>query len=168
MAAVSLQIIPSFYTNYSKNSLFISANAYEKNIVSKEYCIASDVDKVCFLPICRYHIILTGNIKELLQKMDAFCLNYQHVNSLYTLFKYRFSEKLLSRVDKCLMILIGQFISTSKTEEWTECPASRRRDFWGKSSKTVYWAPSKRPNWRKLVDQCLQTELNKLKRLNLN
>ena len=37
MAAVMLQVIPNFYTDYSKNSLFISANIYEKNIVSKEY-----------------------------------------------------------------------------------------------------------------------------------
>ena len=34
-----------------------------------------------------------GNIKELLQKLDVFCFNYQHVDCLYTLFKYRFSGK---------------------------------------------------------------------------
>ena len=85
----SCNVIPSFYTNYSKNSLFISANTYEKYIV----CIARHDDKMCFLPNCRYHIILIGNIKELLQKLDAFCFNYQHVNCLYTLVKYRFSGK---------------------------------------------------------------------------
>ena len=88
-----LQVITSFYTNYSKNSLLNSANTYEKDIVSKEYCIARHDDKMCFLPNCRYHIILIGNIKELLQKLDAFCFNYQHVDCLYTLFKYRFSGK---------------------------------------------------------------------------
>ena len=90
-----LQVIPSFYTNYSKNSLFISANTYEKYIVSKEYCIARHDDKMCFLPNCRYHIILIGNIKELLQKVDAFCFNYQHVDCLYRLFKYRFIDKIV-------------------------------------------------------------------------
>ena len=65
-----------FYANYSKNSLLISANTYEKNIVCKEYCIVCNDDKMCFLPIFRFHIILIGNIKELLQKMDAFCFNY--------------------------------------------------------------------------------------------
>ena len=93
MAAVRLPVIPSFYTNYSENSLFISANTYEKFIVSKEYCIARHDDKMCFLPNCRYHIILIGNIKELLQKLGAFCFNYQHVDSLYTLFKFRFIGK---------------------------------------------------------------------------
>ena len=88
-----LQVIPSFYTNYSKHSLFVSANTYEKYIVCKEYCIARHDDKMCFLPNCRYHIILIGNIKDLLQKLDAFCFNYQHVDCLYTLFKYRFSAK---------------------------------------------------------------------------
>ena len=95
MAAVMLQVIPSFYRSYSKNSLFISANTYEKYIVSKEYCIAGHDGKICFLPNCRYHNILIGNIKELLQKLDAFCFNYQHVDCLYTLFKYRFNGKIV-------------------------------------------------------------------------
>ena len=58
----------------------------KKYIGSNELCIARHDDKMCFLPICTYHIILIGNIKELLQKMDAFCFNYQHVDCLYTLF----------------------------------------------------------------------------------
>ena len=87
MAAVMLQVIPSFYTNYSKNSLFISANTYEKCTLSKDYCIARHDDKICFLPTWRYHIILIDNIKELLQKVDTFCFNYQHVDCLYTFFK---------------------------------------------------------------------------------
>ena len=95
MAAVMLEMTPRFYTNYSKNSLLISANTYEKYIVSKEYCIAHHDDKIFFLPICRYHNILIGNIKELLQKLDAFCLNYQHVDCLSTLFKYRCSGKIV-------------------------------------------------------------------------
>ena len=97
VAAVMLQVIPSFYSNYSKNSLFISANTYEKYIVSKKYCIACPDDKMCFLPNCRYQNILIGNIKELLQKLDAFCFNYQHMDFLYTHFKYRFSVKIVLR-----------------------------------------------------------------------
>ena len=95
MSAVMLQVIPGYYTKYSKNSLFIYANTYEKFIVSKEYCIAGHDDKMCFLPNCRYHSILISNIKELLQKLDAFCFNYQHVDCLYTLFKYRFNGKIV-------------------------------------------------------------------------
>ena len=95
MSALMLQVIPSFYTNYSKNSLFISANTYEKYIVIKKYCFAYHDHKMCFLPNCRYHNTLIGNIKALLRKLDAFCFNYQHVDCLYTLFKYRFSEKIV-------------------------------------------------------------------------
>ena len=84
---------PAFFTNYSKNSLFLQT--HEKYIVSKEYCIAGHDDKMCFLPNCRYHIILIGNIKELLQKLDAFSFNYQQVDCLYTLFKYRFNGKIV-------------------------------------------------------------------------
>ena len=35
------------------------------------------------------------NIKKLLQKLDAFCFNYQHEDCLYTLFKYRFSGNIV-------------------------------------------------------------------------
>ena len=105
MAAVMLQVVPSFYTNYSKNSLFVSANTYEKYIVSKEYSIASHDDMMCFLPNCRYHIILIGNIKELQQKLDTFCFNYQHVDCLYTLFKYRFSGKIVLKSGQLFDIL---------------------------------------------------------------
>ena len=63
--------------------------------MSKEYCIARHDDEMCFLPNCRYHIILIGNIKELLQKLDAFCSNYQHVDCLYTLIKYRLIGKIV-------------------------------------------------------------------------
>ena len=80
MAAVMLQVMPSFYPNYSKNSLFIPANTYEKYIVSKEHCIAHQYDKKCFLPNCTYHITLMGDIEELLKKMDSFCFTNQHVD----------------------------------------------------------------------------------------
>ena len=93
MAAVMLQVIPSFYTNHSTNRLFISANTYENCIVKEEYCIARHDDKMCFLTNCIYHIIVIGNIKDMLQNLDAFCFNYQHVDCLYTLFKYRFNGK---------------------------------------------------------------------------
>ena len=105
MAAVMLQMIPSFYTIYSKNSFFISANTYEKIILSKEYCIARHDDKMCFLPNRRYHIILIGNIKEMVQKLDAFCFNYQHVDCLCTLFKYRFSGKIVVKTGQLFDVL---------------------------------------------------------------
>ena len=67
MAAVMLQVIPSFYTNFSENTLFVCANTYEKYNVNKENCFAGHDDKMCFLPNWRHHIILIGNIEELLQ-----------------------------------------------------------------------------------------------------
>ena len=128
MAAVMLQVIPSFYTNFSKNSLFIYANTYEKYIVSKQYCIARHDDKMCFLPNCRYHIILIGNIKQLLQKLDAFCFNYQHVNCLYTLFKYRFNGKIVIKSGQLFDRLQRAVHFNQQNKEWKECPASRKRD----------------------------------------
>ena len=97
MAAIMLQSIPSFHTKFSEKSLFISASTYEKFIVCTDYCIARHDDKTCFLPVCKYHIILLGNVEELLKKLDTFCFTYQHVDCLYTLFKYRFNGKVFPK-----------------------------------------------------------------------
>ena len=66
--------------------------------MSTEYCIARHDDKMCFPPNCIYHIILIGEIKELLQNMDAFCFNYQQLDCLHTLFNYRFSGKIVVQI----------------------------------------------------------------------
>ena len=92
-----LQTIPSFYTKLSEKSLYISAITYEKYMVCKDYCIAHHNDKTCFLPSCKYLILLLGNVEELLKKLDTFCFTYQHVDCLYTLFKYRFSAKVIAK-----------------------------------------------------------------------
>ena len=97
MAAIMLQTIPSFYPKLSEKSLFFSPNTYEKDIVCKDYSIAHHNDKTCFLPTCKYHSIPLGNVEELLKKLDTFCFTYQHVDCLYTLFKYRFSGKLIAK-----------------------------------------------------------------------
>ena len=74
MAAVMLQVTPSLFTSFSRNSLSSSAKTYEKKTVSKTFCIARDDDEMCFLPNFTYHNILKGDNKELLQKLDAECL----------------------------------------------------------------------------------------------
>ena len=80
-----------------EKSLFISATTYEKHIVCKDYCIAHHNEKTCFLPACKYHIVLLGNIQKLLKTLDTFCFNYQHVDCLYTFFKYRFCGKVIAK-----------------------------------------------------------------------
>ena len=97
MAAIMLQTIPSFYTTISEKNLFISANTNEKFIVGTDYCIAHHNDKTCFLPTCNYHILLPGNVEELLKKLDTFCFTYQHVDCLYTLFRYRLRGKVIAK-----------------------------------------------------------------------
>ena len=93
-----LQSIPSFYAKISEKSLFISATTYEKYIVCKDYCIAQHNEKMCFLPACKYHIVLLGNVQALLKRLDSFCFTSQHVDCLYTLFKYRFSGKVIAKI----------------------------------------------------------------------
>ena len=94
MAANMLQTIPIFYAKISEKSLFISAKTYEKYIVCKHYCIAHHDDETCSLPVCKYRIILLGEIAELLHKVDTSCFTYQHVDCL---FKYQFSGKTIAK-----------------------------------------------------------------------
>ena len=73
--------------------------------------------------------------------------------------------KLLSRVDKSLIICREQFFSTNKTEHWTECPAWRKIDSSGKNyKKSISWAPSTRLNRRKLVDLFLDDRNKQLEK----
>ena len=96
MAAIMLQAIPRFYATISeKVSLFLQK--HKKNIVCKDYCIAHYDNETCSLPVCKYHNILLGEIEEFLHKLDIFCFNYQQVDCLYTLFKYRFKGKIIAK-----------------------------------------------------------------------
>ena len=96
MASAMTQFGPCFFRNFSKTSLFISPKTEEKNIVSEKYSIPHHDNKMRLLPICRYQIELMEDNEEKLRKMDAFCLNYQHLNCLYTFFKNRFRKKMSS------------------------------------------------------------------------
>ena len=91
MAAIMSQTIPSLYTKVPEKNLVISANTFEKYIVCTDYCIAYHDKKTCLLLVCKYHNIILGNVEQLLKKLDTFGFTYQHVNCLYTLFKYLFS-----------------------------------------------------------------------------
>ena len=128
MAAVLLQVIPSIYTNYSKNNLFISANTFEKSIVSQKKCIVRHDDKMCFPPNCRNDVILIGNLKELARKLDAFCFNYQHVDCLYTLFKYRISGKIVVKIGEVFDNLQRAVHFNQQNKGVEKCPALRKRD----------------------------------------
>ena len=83
MSALVLQVIRSFYANFSKWAIF-SANTYEKYSVCKDSCIAQHEEKLCLLPNYRYHIVLKEDIDGMLQKLDAFCFTYSLGLSLYT------------------------------------------------------------------------------------
>ena len=97
MAAIMLQTSPGSYAKISEKSLFISAKKYEKFLVCNDYGIVHHDQKTCLLPACKYHIILLGEIEELLHILDTFCFTYQHVDFLYTLFKCRFSGKIIAK-----------------------------------------------------------------------
>ena len=159
MAALMLHVLLNFYTKCSKNGSSTSANTYEKYIASRDHCIARHDDKMCFLPICRFHIKLMGGTKKFLPWMHSvstinkwiFCKQFSSTNSVV---------KLLSRFENSSIRCRGQFISTAQTEERTECT------LWRKRTKNTRWAPSKTLNRRELVIHSLKTELNKLKRQN--
>ena len=123
-----LQAKPSFYAKISEKSFFISASTYENFIVCTDYCIARHDDKTCFLPSCKYHILLHGNVEELLKKLDTFCFTYQHVDSLYTLFKYRFSGKVIAKSGQVFDNVQRAVDFNHRNKGWTECRALQKRD----------------------------------------
>ena len=164
MAAVMLQLKPSFHTNCSKNSLFGSTNTYEQNIVCEQSCIAHHEDKMLFLSNRRYHILLIGDIKELLQKLNEARFNCHHMDCQYTLFAYQFSGKIVVKRGQ-LFDKVQRALHINHQNRGVERSPSIAEKKWRKSTRNICWAPSKRQNRRKLVSQSRQTELNELKKL---
>ena len=97
MAAVMLEAIASFFVKCSEKCLFFSLNTYKKYNVCNDYCVAFHNDKTCFVSNCKIHTVLLGNVEGLLKELDTFCFTYQHVDCLYTLFKYQFSGKVIAK-----------------------------------------------------------------------
>ena len=78
----------NFNAKCSKKQTFLSSSANKKPIVSKEYCISHHDAGMWFLPICIKDRLLLGVVEELLHKLDPLCFAYQHVDCLFTLYKY--------------------------------------------------------------------------------
>ena len=127
-----LEMIPSFYANFSKNSFLISSNTYEMDILSKKYCIAHHDAEMCFLSKCRYQFFLLDNVEEFVQELDFLCSTHQHGDCLYELFKYRFIGKIVIKTAQVFDNVQRAVYFPQRTEDWTECPALRKWDFWKK------------------------------------
>ena len=161
-------MIPSFlFTKLWRNSPFFSpVNTYEKNFESEEYYIAHQDYKICLLLNYRYHVILSGDYEELLQKLDAFCFNYQPVDCLYTLFKYPFCGKNDVQSGQLFDNLQRAIHFNQQIIRVDRLPSIPKKILLRRSTKEICWAPSKKLSRRKLVLQYLQTEMNKSKTLN--
>ena len=76
--------------------LHCPVSMFLKIIVCKNNCIAHHDDKTCPLPACKYHIILLGEIEELLHKLDTFCFTYQHVDCFIRCSSTDSAEKIIA------------------------------------------------------------------------
>ena len=168
MAAIMLQLVPSFYTNYSNNSPFNSTNTYKKYIVSKEICIARRDDKMCFPPNCRYHNILIGNIKYLLQKLDAFCFNYQLVDCLYTTFKYRFNGQIVVKSGRLFDNLQRAVQFAYQNRGRGRMPSIARKRLLRKNYKNQLLSSFQKTKWTQTSGSVLADRIEQVKRLKLN
>ena len=103
-----------------KNTLFVKTAASPNTTTRRVFYTVANV--------CKYHIILLGNLEELQRKLDTFCFTYQHVDCLYTLFKYRFSGKIIAKSGQ-MFDNVQQAVgfNQKKTREWTECRALQKR-----------------------------------------
>ena len=99
MAALMLQVIPSFFHKFSETSLFISTDDYEKFLVCRDYRIAAHDPAFCYLKNCKFHLLVIADkdLNDLLVKLVRVCFTYQHVDCFYSLFKFRFSGKVLEK-----------------------------------------------------------------------
>ena len=163
-----LQSIPSFYEKISEKSLFVSATTYENYIVCKDYCIAHHNGKTCFLLACKYHIVLLGNVQELLKKLDKFCFTYQHVDCLYTLFEYRISGKVKAK-SRQVFDNVQQAVDFNHRNKGVDrMPTIAKKKLLRKKYKKHLFSSFQRQKQSRPVVPGLQKELKKSKRINLS
>ena len=92
------QLYPIFYSDYNAKFLFISVseNFYEKFIVTQNYCV-SNHSSFCPVENFNIHLVLIGlSLDQNLIGLDIYHFTYQNVDSIYTLYKYRFKSNILS------------------------------------------------------------------------
>ena len=71
--------------------------------------------------------------------------------------------KFLSKVDNSLMICREQFVSTTKIEEWRECPASRERLLRKKYKKHLFTSFQK-TKWRQTSESIFADRIEQVKK----
>ena len=128
MAAIMLQTIPSFYARISEKSLFICATKHEKYFGCKDYCITLHNEKTYFYRLVNIILYYLETFKSYERSWIHFvspintwtvCIHYSSIDSV---------EKLLQRVDKCLIMCKEQLTLITETGDWTECRALPKRD----------------------------------------
>ena len=168
MAAIMLQSIPSFHTKFSEKVSFISARTYEKYIFWTHYCIDHHDDKTCFLPSCKNHILLLGNVEELLKSLDTFCFTYQHVDCLYTLFKYRSSRKVIAKSEQVFDNVQREVDLNQKIKGVDRMPSIAKKRLLRKKNKNHLFSSFQKPkttqtNGSVFADRIEQVKMTKFK-----
>ena len=70
--AAMCQVLPSFYSDYCKKSLFICvfSDFYEKYIVIYDYCVSTH-NSLCSLENCKFDLVLIGiSLSQTFQRLD--------------------------------------------------------------------------------------------------
>ena len=154
----------AFTPSFQKKSLFVSANTYEKYIVCGDHCIAHHDDKTCFLPACKYHVILLGNVEELLKKLDTFCFTYQHVDCLYTLFKSRFSGKVIAKSGQVLDNVQRAVDFNHRNKGVDRMPSIAKKKLLRKKFKKQYFSSFQKTKTRQTSDSVFAKRIQKVKK----
>ena len=151
MAAFMLQAIPGFYAKISEESLFISANTQEKDIVCRDYCIAHHDDKTCSLPVCKWHFLLFGEMRSCYINWIHFVSSINTSTVCIPCSNNDSAKKILHRVQLCLKMYKVRSHLNMETEKWTKCRVLQKRDSREKSWNIFFWVPSERTNQRRPV-----------------
>ena len=136
MACGSLDLFPTFFEKYSKNSFLLLVSDYPIDLTKfEQYSVSLHNSNFCNSPSCQYHILIYSThltSSDLSLQCD---FSYQSVDCLFTVFKFYFVkiielkgfifQKLLSAIDfhKSLPSPVLTSFSVSK------------KDFFGKNSK---------------------------------
>ena len=121
---------------------------------------------MCFLPAGKYHIILLGNVEELLKKLDTICFTYQHVDCLYTLFKYRFSGKIIAKSGQVFDKVQQAIDFNHRSKEVDRMPRIEKKRLFRKKFKKHLFSSFQKTKTTETSGSVFAEELEKVKKSN--
>ena len=133
--------------------------------MGNDCCVAFHKDKTCSVSCSKVHIILLGNLEELLKRFDNFCSTFRHVDCLYTLFKYyRFSGKIVAKSGQVFDNVQRAVDFNRRNKGVDRMPSIAKKRLWRKKIRNHLFSPFQKTKTTQISGSVFAERIEKVKK----